>query len=177
MNKEKVILEEIKYWKKNQLLPDHYCDFLIALYTYGEGLPEETQEKSSSKFQIGILLDLLLLVLLLPLSFLLVQLFSNQTFFQVLSFSVILLIVGGHWYYFHQKQSIYRHIAIVLFMLIGLIGSTAIVYDLLGSGLWLNTLIALHGVGWVVVGYLKKMYYLIASGLIAMLLFIVLIVI
>ncbi|WP_163539608.1 hypothetical protein [Gracilibacillus sp. YIM 98692] len=35
-DKKKVIVEEIKYWKKHQLLPSTYCDFLIALYTEGE---------------------------------------------------------------------------------------------------------------------------------------------
>jgi hypothetical protein len=33
--KTKIILHEIMYWKKNKLLPDHYCDFLITLYTEG----------------------------------------------------------------------------------------------------------------------------------------------
>ncbi len=31
------IIHEIKYWKDNHLLPPHYCDFLLALYTEGTG--------------------------------------------------------------------------------------------------------------------------------------------
>lgn len=31
------IIHEIKYWKDNHLLPEHYCDFLLALYTEGTG--------------------------------------------------------------------------------------------------------------------------------------------
>lgn len=34
--RKKIILSEIKYWKKNHLLPDHYCDFLSMLYAEGE---------------------------------------------------------------------------------------------------------------------------------------------
>ena len=30
------IINEIRYWKDNHLLPEHYCDFLMALYTEGE---------------------------------------------------------------------------------------------------------------------------------------------
>ena len=37
MNKRKqIIISEIKYWKQNKLLPEHYCDFLITLYAQGE---------------------------------------------------------------------------------------------------------------------------------------------
>jgi hypothetical protein len=33
--KTQIILQEIQHWKKNKLLPEHYCDFLITLYTEG----------------------------------------------------------------------------------------------------------------------------------------------
>ncbi|SEN55813.1 hypothetical protein SAMN04488134_101355 [Amphibacillus marinus] len=29
------IINEIHYWRENRLLPSHYCDFLLALYTEG----------------------------------------------------------------------------------------------------------------------------------------------
>lgn len=35
--KNKIIIDEISNWKKNQLLPEKYCNFLLALYTYGKG--------------------------------------------------------------------------------------------------------------------------------------------
>ena len=34
--RKKIIMTEINYWKKNKLLPEHYCDFLITLYTRGD---------------------------------------------------------------------------------------------------------------------------------------------
>lgn len=39
--KKETILNEIDFWKKNKLLPEHYCDFLTTLYT-GGGEAEET---------------------------------------------------------------------------------------------------------------------------------------
>jgi len=30
--RRKVIVQEIEYWHKSKLLPDHYCDFLLNLY-------------------------------------------------------------------------------------------------------------------------------------------------
>jgi hypothetical protein len=40
-HRRKIITNEIKYWKESRLLPDHYCDFLLNLYTEGgsEGEP------------------------------------------------------------------------------------------------------------------------------------------
>ncbi|WP_409301729.1 hypothetical protein [Peribacillus sp. SCS-155] len=35
--RKKIILQEIQHWKQNRMLPEHYCDFLLALYSEGEG--------------------------------------------------------------------------------------------------------------------------------------------
>lgn len=48
--RKQIILNEITFWKKNKLLPDHYCDFLTTLYTEGEELPtSKTKAKNSIK--------------------------------------------------------------------------------------------------------------------------------
>lgn len=44
--RKKIVLSEIKYWKQNKLLPDHYCDFLSTLYAEGE--EQETHVVKSS---------------------------------------------------------------------------------------------------------------------------------
>ncbi len=36
VQKKQIILNEIAFWKQNKLLPEHYCDFLTALYAQGE---------------------------------------------------------------------------------------------------------------------------------------------
>lgn len=48
--KKRIIISEIRYWKKNKLLPEHYCDFLITLYAQGED-PDEVAEDQSSELQ------------------------------------------------------------------------------------------------------------------------------
>lgn len=42
--RKRMIISEIKYWKQNKLLPEHYCDFLITLYAQGE---EEEEVKAT----------------------------------------------------------------------------------------------------------------------------------
>ncbi|MTH52454.1 hypothetical protein GKZ89_03470 [Bacillus mangrovi] len=34
--KKKIIIDEITHWKENKLLPETYCNFLLALYTGGD---------------------------------------------------------------------------------------------------------------------------------------------
>lgn len=44
--KKKIIVAEIENWRKNHLLPEHYCIFLLNLYTEGEG---EHERQSPAK--------------------------------------------------------------------------------------------------------------------------------
>ncbi|WP_332646896.1 hypothetical protein [Lysinibacillus sp. 54212] len=39
--RKQIIVNEILFWKKNKMLPDHYCDFLMTLYTEGNNEQEE----------------------------------------------------------------------------------------------------------------------------------------
>jgi hypothetical protein len=34
--RKQIIINEITFWKQNKLLPEHYCDFLMTLYTEGQ---------------------------------------------------------------------------------------------------------------------------------------------
>ncbi|CAM3927279.1 hypothetical protein [Mesobacillus thioparans] len=45
-HRRKIITNEIKYWKQSRLLPDHYCDFLLNLYTEGSTEGESTRRNS-----------------------------------------------------------------------------------------------------------------------------------
>ncbi|MEI4769518.1 hypothetical protein WAX74_07645 [Psychrobacillus sp. FJAT-51614] len=47
LQRKQIILNEIAFWKQNKLLPEHYCDFLTALYAQGENAVVEEKEKSS----------------------------------------------------------------------------------------------------------------------------------
>ena len=45
--RKKIIVNEISFWKKNKLLPEHYCDFLMTLYTEGNFENEELKGDAS----------------------------------------------------------------------------------------------------------------------------------
>lgn len=46
--KKEVILNEILFWKKNKLLPEHYCDFLTTLYAQGEKVEDNSKLEVSA---------------------------------------------------------------------------------------------------------------------------------
>ncbi|WP_226085366.1 hypothetical protein [Mesobacillus sp. S13] len=61
-HRRKIITYEIKYWKQNRMLPDHYCDFLLNLYTEGSEeaeLPKQKRPRSITGLGSFILIGLL----------------------------------------------------------------------------------------------------------------------
>ncbi|MGD8189045.1 hypothetical protein ACQCN2_03485 [Brevibacillus ginsengisoli] len=48
--KKKIIIAEIENWRKNHLLPEHYCIFLLNLYTEGEGEHDRQPPKKKKGF-------------------------------------------------------------------------------------------------------------------------------
>ncbi|MEK4486499.1 hypothetical protein MHH81_13040 [Psychrobacillus sp. FSL H8-0484] len=73
LQRKQIILNEIAFWKKNKLLPEHYCDFLTALYAQGELVEQEKPTKAVLSKEkknlllpvaIGILTGLLLVALI-----------------------------------------------------------------------------------------------------------------
>jgi hypothetical protein len=67
-HRRKIITNEIKYWKQNRLLPEHYCDFLLNLYTEGISEADSTRRYSPSRTK-GILTFILIGLLSLSVFF------------------------------------------------------------------------------------------------------------
>lgn len=69
--RKETIVHEIKYWKENHLLPSHYCDFLLALYTEGmeESAVDDEDKKKKNNQQASLLPHLyaLVMIALIPL--------------------------------------------------------------------------------------------------------------
>ncbi|WP_027963459.1 hypothetical protein [Halalkalibacillus halophilus] len=172
MNHErnKIIIDEIKHWKQSRLLPSEYCDFLLALYTFGEGEEEEVPKNKKKWKNTLFFLDLSLLLLLLPAIFLISFWFNDQLIIQLVTFLISLAIILAHIIYYKNKNSIYIHVPIVVFCLVFLISTISVTDILIGQGLALNLIILFHCLGWIIGGYFAKYYYLIASGIIGIVL-------
>ncbi|MFE7151514.1 hypothetical protein ACFVIJ_14145, partial [Heyndrickxia sporothermodurans] len=102
-SRKEVIINEIIYWKNHKMLPDHYCDYLLALYSEGElnnEISDVNKRKHGGKF--GILLFILCLIVSVSLF---VIYFTELAFILqtmiLTSFVVFLLILG---FYYSNKE-------------------------------------------------------------------------
>lgn len=166
-----IIIDEIKYWKEHQLLPKEYCDFLLALYSEGNEIADsEAKKKKKVPYKdIGNFLYVLFLLSLLPLSFLVIHFTELSMLMQT---GLLIIFLGFSFlniWFFYRKNSIHVHVAIIVFLLI-LFLYTAYLSSEWISQLWMNhVVIILNCFIWIGFGIRQKLTYLIASGIIGIL--------
>ncbi|MDQ0351047.1 cation transport ATPase [Alkalibacillus filiformis] len=166
-NRNQVIIDEIKHWKQNKLLPAEYCDFLLALYTYGEGVEESASTKRDLvRNSLFLYADVVLLILLLPISLFLLVFFQYDLWIEMVIFLGMMLLIAGHLYWYNKKHQTLIHIPIMLLFLVLLIATISLFHTLFGQGVVLISTIFFHCIIWVVVGIIYRYYYLVASGVI-----------
>lgn len=47
--RKKIIIQEIYSWKESRMLPEQYCNYLLALYGQGELPPSKSNDETASK--------------------------------------------------------------------------------------------------------------------------------
>ncbi|NLP51254.1 hypothetical protein [Bacillus sp. RO1] len=167
MNKyrKETIIQEIDYWKRNRLLPEQYCDYLLALYTEGEGV-NQTPKGSRKLFS---LFFACLISLLVPITFLVIYFTEMPVHLQMLlvTFFVLLSIFG---YFIFRKKESYLHIPVFVLALLILILSIKLL-EIVSFQLPLTfAVITFQTLLWFIIGYIKKWYYLNISAIITMVL-------
>jgi hypothetical protein len=172
--RKRMIISEIKYWKQNKLLPEHYCDFLITLYAQGEDKKEmKTTEailvKEKKKLNRTIIMLSILAIIVSGCMFVFIQ-YPGLTLAltAVVSFSFLLLTLS--------KSTIQLGIAPFLYIL------TSFMLLLMSLKLWvvffeghtmlLIGLLILNCALWLFAGRLLKLLYFTISGAAGLLLII-----
>ncbi|MFC0270035.1 hypothetical protein ACFFIX_00990 [Metabacillus herbersteinensis] len=169
IDRKTVIIEEIQQWKKTKMLPETYCDFLLALYTEGNQVQEEKQlAKNRPANLIGSVLALLLLpsallvIYFTELSFLLQM--GIVSFFLLLSIVLTILLFKNNYFY---------HLSVCISSVLLLIMSVYFVEEtskenslLMGFTLLLNCLL------WIYLSKKLRLIYLFISGIVGMVFFI-----
>lgn len=102
--RKEIILKEINYWKENRMLPEHYCDFLLTLYTEGNGEEKSIKPEKSNK---SLLILSFIFLALIPTSIFLLY-FTELSFILQMAISLIFLIFsfGGVFLYNKKQQSV-----------------------------------------------------------------------
>ena len=156
-----VIVKEIKYWKENRLLPETYCDYLLALYTNGAAFSEEAD--NNIKIRQWTVLDVTHLILsLLMIPFSLLVLYFTE-FASVLQLGILLLFFSYLvWImnYFRKIGHPYLHVPLIASLLVLLLFTTFISKLILDSNMLQITVLISNFIYWFIVSKQRKIKYL-----------------
>ncbi|THE15437.1 hypothetical protein E1I69_00870 [Bacillus timonensis] len=160
-DRKNIVINEILYWRKNKLLPEAYCNFLLSLYTEGEGVESKPTSSHSKKntlswiFGIGLLLPVMFLVTYFTEISPTLQMLINFIFIIICTLGLIL----------NRNNPFFVHFAsiiLALFILLLTVNGSDLIFK--GHGYYLFGIILLNCVCWIIVGILsKKKYFLIAG--------------
>lgn len=170
--KKNIIINEIHYWKNNKLLPDTYCDFLLALYTEGNDVEiEMSSQKSHINTFFHIFLHGLLLVLLTAM--LLVIYFTELSFVLQISLVFFCLVCSIFVTAYFIRKRVFFQVPLSLIFLETLIATLSVVdYTTSGDPFWIGTTVVINCLLWIVSGSVYRVLYLLISGIVGLMIFI-----
>ncbi|AGT32820.1 membrane protein [Geobacillus genomosp. 3] len=148
--RRETIIREIEYWKRSRLLPEQYCDYLLALYTEGDGRPRSRQRPGSLAAGLCLLLPAAALAIYFTeLSFVL------QTLLLSLFLSVCLLLV---WRWRKERQLLhFPLIGSAWLLLMGTVAGSS--YYFPGQSGALTVAVLANCAAWLAVGHLFRLHY------------------
>ncbi|WP_312093212.1 hypothetical protein [Niallia sp.] len=167
-----IIVKEIAYWKENKMLPEHYCDYLLTLYTEGNGV-EESKEKKKSK---GLLVFPLLFFSFIPITIFLLY-FTELSFILQMAISLIFLIFCFIGIFLYNKNQLNVDIPATVAAIIFLLGSVAFVLEFFSNKIiFLYIILFLNCLFWYLCGKRYKLLYFTLSAFIGTFLLLILVV-
>jgi hypothetical protein len=164
--RKSIIVNEIRFWKQNQMLPEHYCDFLLALYEQGEHSKKTQKTKNSILSREGSKFILWQIVLLITtIAALLFITFSSTLWVPLILSLVMIAILIGATYYFSTKMMkaplLYVLLALIL---LGLSMKIWLLY-FKEQPIVLIVIMMIHCVLWIIAGKFLKQVYFVISGI------------
>lgn len=164
-HRRKIITNEIKYWKQNRLLPEHYCDFLLNLYTEGSAETDSTQDKrpGNTKVLVSFILIGLLSLSVFLFYFTELSLFLQTALITFFGISTLLLVL------YLIKKSFFDLIPLLasaLLLLITSVQAAELIFPASPSILYIVT--ALNCLLWIAAGVKWAMVSFKLSGVIGL---------
>ena len=178
------IINEIEYWKEYKILPNQYCDFLLALYTNGEDIDANIDSKhleryghTGRKTSVPMIFQIILLFLLLPFSFLVVYFTEFHIYLQLGILTLFLSYALWSFLYLKQRKIIYYHLGLMISLFLLLLLSISISNLLFNQAFVLNGSIVINFILWLFLSRIYKLRYLLITsilGLIYVILYVIL---
>jgi hypothetical protein len=162
-NRKQIIIKEIGYWKKNKLLPEQYCDFLLALYTEGTGLDEKSNKSKSQK-------KVFLWLLIIPIIVFIVY-FTELSLILQMVFAIVFILIGIYLTFYLKRNGLLFHIPLIISALLLLYVSVELTLtNFPKSTIILYSILMVNCLMWLVGGWKFKQIYFTISGVLGLLL-------
>lgn len=168
VQRKQTIVQEIEYWKKSRMLPEQYCDYLLALYTEGEVV----KRKDRKRKKILSTVFTCLILSLIPITFLVIYFTEMPVHLQMvlITFFILLSFIGNFTF---RKEQILIHIPVIVSALLFLILSIKLL-ELNAFQLPATFIsITFQALIWFILGFFKKWYYLNIAAIITVVLLVV----
>lgn len=168
--RKKIIVNEILTWKNNRMLPEQYCNYLLALYTEGNN---EEEDNASIKTKKKYWKNHYLFLFLIPLAVFLIH-FTELSITLQIAFSILFVFLGIFFTYYFFRKGILLQIPLIASALITILSSVEFI-----SKLFPGNLILLYGnvivncLLWLFTGWKLKFLPFTISGVLGLLLILI----
>ncbi|WP_299087836.1 hypothetical protein [uncultured Metabacillus sp.] len=175
MNTEKraIIINEIYQWRSNKLLPETYCDFLLALYTEGNQKDKESQSHKKRNLPISTYWVLYGLLFSFFSLMLLIVYFTELPFvlqMTIVGFSLLFSIAVTA--YFIGKRAFFQVPLTVLLIQLLILSLNLTEFYTYGDTRWIGGMIVANCLLWIFIGAVYRLLYLFISGISGFLIFV-----
>lgn len=169
--KKQIIMNEITFWKQNKLLPEHYCDFLMTLYSEGNQ-NEEISGKAKNAIHAVSKRKTMNFSMLFPITaiVILILLFTVQFEWVVIAVAALFAVsclIGA--IYFSKRNSILA-VMLQLATALAALGVTlkVITTYFSGNNEMLFILLIVNCVFWLISGIMMRIIYFTISGVLGL---------
>lgn len=158
------IIKEIEYWKEHKLLDSQQCDFLLAIYTNGEGNQEKIKQQALRQSSVITMLQLILLFLLLPFSFLILYFTELHVYLQLGILGLFLIYAIWNLLAFRKLKNKYYQPSLIISIFLLLLFSVQLAHLIFNQSIALVVVIILTFIFWFILGRLENIKYLMITS-------------
>ncbi|MBB5354516.1 hypothetical protein HNR43_000472 [Anoxybacillus mongoliensis] len=167
--RKEIIINEIKYWKQTRLLPEQYCDFLLALYTEGNH-NDDVDQPTKQVPTWAVRFTMILIGIFLPCALLVIYFTELSFVLQTLILSLFVIICLMTVRFFAQHRML-THIALIvgaLSLLLLSIRACDVYFS--GNMSALAITVMCNCFVWLLIGWRFSLMYFIISGVVGIIL-------
>ncbi|SHN11421.1 hypothetical protein [Gracilibacillus kekensis] len=169
--RKKIIIQEIHYWKDHQLLPNHYCDFLLALYTEGEVASKEKNDKKQTAYYLLFYFFDTLLILFPVLLFQITNSIVIQVIGIVLTLTAALVMTTV----FKRYKALQESFAVMIFFVVFLFSSMMLLNNYVGIAWITYSWILINSLSWILFGKFRKQFFLQVAGVFILIILVIMV--